>query len=89
MAASSHGAQGNQQDEPGQMGRHEGESLRMIRRGAIPPGHRSATGSDRRVDEDPDIEALVGRADVLSPVACVEHEPPELMRAAPGVMAKV
>ncbi len=89
MAAGSHGAQGNQQDEPGQMGRHEGESLRMVRRGAIPPGYRSATGSDRLGDEDPDIEALVDHADTLSPVARVEHEPPDPIRAAPGVMVKV
>ena len=89
MAAGSHGAQGNQQDEPGQMGRHDRESLRMVGRGVIPPGYRSAKGSDRLGNGDPDIEALVGRADVPSPVACVEHEPPELMRAALGVMAKV
>jgi len=61
----------------------------MVRRGVIPPGYRSVKGSDRLSDEDPDIEALVDRADTRSPVACVEHEPPELMRAALGVMAKV
>jgi hypothetical protein len=55
----------------------------------IPPGYRSAMGSDRLGDVVPDIEALVDRADVPSPVACVEHEPPEPMRATPGVMVKV